>query len=58
MGTIILKYVEFNFGLLAKVVESLTRNVPGGAFLNKFIASSRDNVGLYQYFEESRANLF
>lgn len=43
--------------ILAKVVESLTKNVPGDAFLKRLIASSRVRVGLYQYFDESRANL-
>lgn len=42
---------------LAKVVESRTTNVPGGAFRSKAIASSRLMFGLYQYLDESRANL-
>lgn len=39
------------------LVESRTTNVPGAAFRNNSIASSREIVGLYQNFDESRANL-
>jgi hypothetical protein len=38
-------------------VESLTRKDPAGANFNILAASSRDIVGLYQNFDESRANL-
>lgn len=38
-------------------VESLTKKVPGGAYFSKFEASSREMVGLYQYLDESLANL-
>lgn len=44
-------------GVILTLVESRTTNVPGAAFRNNSIASSREIVGLYQYFDESRANL-
>lgn len=39
------------------VVESRTKKLPGGAFRSNAIASSREIVGLYQNFDESRTNL-
>lgn len=39
------------------VVESRTKKLPGGAFRKSAIASSREIVGLYQNFDESRTNL-
>lgn len=39
------------------VVESRTKKLPGGEFRSKAIASSREMVGLYQNFDESRTNL-
>lgn len=42
---------------IAYVVESRTKKLPGGAFRSNVIASSREIVGLYQNFDESRTNL-
>lgn len=42
---------------IAYVVESRTKKLPGGAFRSNAIASSREIVGLYQNFDESRTNL-
>lgn len=39
------------------VVESRTKKLPGGAFRKSAMASSREIVGLYQNFDESRTNL-
>lgn len=39
------------------VVESRTKKLPGWAFRKSAIASSREMVGLYQNFDESRTNL-
>lgn len=41
----------------ANVVESRTTNVPGAALRKSATASSREIVGRYQNFEESRTNL-
>lgn len=43
--------------VILTVVESRTINVPEAALRNSAIASSREIVGLYQNFDESRAYL-
>lgn len=51
---VIVKHINFES---TYVVESRTKKQPGGAFRKSAIASSREIVGLYQNFDESRTYL-